>query len=1077
MGQLYSVPSVADGDFATLGIDQRIRNPMEKRGITRPSRQQHVAIQAMLNRENVVLQSKSGTGKTLSFCIALVQMMQQRCCAEKIGAANGHADKMQTAKTVREHKAEPDIKSETEKIPTREEIEFSTGIEKKIGAVVSVAGKSVTTSRAGKGDTTVEVQEGEDIVKPIYSLKHDDDITVNNRPNDGTEQAKNEIVGAGHVDAELPPVDTDTVQLAVDSSEMQRKETVEEVTFGNAVIIAPTRELAVQINRTLNELAEEMPDIKTALNVGGTDIQKDVGDFINRAPQILVATPGRLINVIKFVKRLSKASATQDKVLYWDTHIVVLDEADMLIDEHFMEQTKAICKKLVNPFVQVVATSATFVKYQFKLYEDVINDIDEEFYRRLLPTLSKIGKGNLDVLKSTFSYHVYRTLKKLVEKGDLSIDCSLDEPCKELNKPDESYEDVEFVELEDCSNSEASLLTHDASEPTSQHPSTNKYRIHRTLKPIVDFLKGFTRETKQMIVSASHVNRVELPTKGIVCFTENDCLQDIQSVKEAMKGGEKDVIEKFDSPVLKNVVFCYTQVPEAPNIVKQISLKLQVVLELLDELQYRKCILFCNESHTRMLTANTLERLGLSCTVSSSRQSADTRQQMAENAEKKDRNVVIAADLMSRGIHIDNVDLIINMDLPASKEAFLHRSGRTGRFGKPGICVCICTEPEMDTLRYLEYALNFKCSHIEDVLHVEKGDEVVSDKREDEIDTQQIANPISNVLSNISKAAENGGSVQSEGSPRQKPISVCTKNAPGVSNQHEVTADNEEYFSPLQRIEDTIWDTLVASIHSHVFPGLIEYVIPAFSILAKHDVYLGAAKLCSAPSEGHDSVGGSTSENTFRVKFVEYHSSRVILHVSSDLYQAVAACDKGEEFDESLYHIIAIQENGSAISILDPVHRIFRTVEGPLLITVVGRRDALELISGLMTMLNVEFVVHEARRKDKHVVSFSYIASNLAKCRGTAFNTAGRAMVIDLFRERFAEECSEDRLLYMDVVVTHFIRETGPTFPAAFTFAYQAVTQELYSTGADTGGTDGVANRRARNVVLRHPFEVHAHNT
>ncbi|CDR96664.1 DEAD/DEAH box helicase domain containing protein, putative [Babesia bigemina] len=1076
MGPPYSAAGAEEGDFASLGIDERIRNPMEKRGITRPSRQQHAAIQAMLNRENVVLQSKSGTGKTLSFCIALVQMMQQRCCAEKKGAATGDADELQDAQTGREHEAESDVKSETKAIPAKGEIEFSPEGEDKTTAVDPLEGTLPTTSRVEEGDPAVGEQEDGAIAKTNGQRENEGEANAGNRPDVEAGQTENKNVGATHTDADIPPAETDTTQRMEDASETQENNTMEEVTFGNAVVIAPTRELAVQINRTLTELAEEIPDVKTALTVGGADMKKDVGGFMNMAPQILVATPGRLINVIKFVKRLAKASATHSKVLYWDTHIVVLDEADMLIDDHFMDQTRRICKRLVNPFVQVVATSATFVKYQFKLYEDLLNDLDEDFYKRLLPTLSKIGKGDFDILKSAFSYHVYSALKKLVEKGDFTSFGATDEQYKEANELEERYYDVEFVEMEDSCDSDVAVQTHDNGEPTSDHPNESKYRLHHTLKSIVDFLKEFMRETKQMIVSASHVNRVELPAKGVICFTENDCLQDVQSVKEAIEEGEQDVVDKFDSPVLKNVVFCYTKVPEAPNIVKQVSLKLHVAIEVLKQAQYRKCIIFSNESHTRMLTANTLERLGLSCTVSSSRQSTDTRQQVVENAEKNDRNVVIAADLMSRGIHIDDVDLIINMDLPSSKEAFLHRSGRTGRFGKPGICVCICSDPEMDTLRYLEYSLNFECSHIEDVLHVDKGDEASPEKREDEADPQQIANPTANVVSGIAKAAETGGSVQSKCSPRQKPTSVSTKNAPGVSSKHEVTADNKEFYTPHQRIEDTLRDTLVASIHSKVFPGLMEYVIPAFSILAKHDVYLEGAELASARSEDHGHLSGPTSENAFRIKFVEYHTARVILHVSSDLYQAIAACDKGEEFSESLYHIIAIQENGSAISILDPVHRIFRTVEGPLLITVVGCRDALELISGLLTMLNVEFVVHETRRKDKHVVSFSYIASNLSNCRGNAATTAGRAMIVDLFRERFAEECSQDMLLCTDVMVTHFIRETGASFPAAFTLAYQAVTQELYATGADMG-TDGATNRRARNLILRHPFDVHAHNT
>uniref|UniRef100_A0A2P2KI68 RNA helicase n=2 Tax=Rhizophora mucronata TaxID=61149 RepID=A0A2P2KI68_RHIMU len=64
--------------------------------------------------------------------------------------------------------------------------------------------------------------------------------------------------------------------------------------------------------------------------------------------------------------------------------------------------------------------------------------------------------------------------------------------------------------------------------------------------------------------------------------------------------------------------------------------------------------------------------------------------------------VLVATDVASRGLDIPNVDLIIHYELPNDPEAFVHRSGRTGRAGKEGTAVVMFTSNQRRTVRYLE---------------------------------------------------------------------------------------------------------------------------------------------------------------------------------------------------------------------------------------------------------------------------------------------------------------------------------------------------------------------------------------
>jgi translation initiation factor 4A len=68
--------------------------------------------------------------------------------------------------------------------------------------------------------------------------------------------------------------------------------------------------------------------------------------------------------------------------------------------------------------------------------------------------------------------------------------------------------------------------------------------------------------------------------------------------------------------------------------------------------------------------------------------------------------VLITTDLLSRGIDIQQVCLVINYDLPLNKEIYIHRIGRTGRFGKKGIAINFLTRVDVQILREIESYYN-----------------------------------------------------------------------------------------------------------------------------------------------------------------------------------------------------------------------------------------------------------------------------------------------------------------------------------------------------------------------------------
>lgn len=64
--------------------------------------------------------------------------------------------------------------------------------------------------------------------------------------------------------------------------------------------------------------------------------------------------------------------------------------------------------------------------------------------------------------------------------------------------------------------------------------------------------------------------------------------------------------------------------------------------------------------------------------------------------------VLIATDLWGRGLDVQQVSLVINYDLPTSRELYIHRIGRSGRFGRKGVAINFVTDDDISILRDIE---------------------------------------------------------------------------------------------------------------------------------------------------------------------------------------------------------------------------------------------------------------------------------------------------------------------------------------------------------------------------------------
>lgn len=151
-----------------------------------------------------------------------------------------------------------------------------------------------------------------------------------------------------------------------------------------AVILAPTRELAVQIAKEVNTVGEQMHSIKALAIYGGEPIERQI-TALRKRPQIIVATPGRLMDHMR-----------RNTINLSEVKMVVLDEADEMLNMGFREDIHAILEEITTMH-QTMLFSATFSREIEEIAFQFMNDAIKINANQKSLTVSLIDQYYIDV--------------------------------------------------------------------------------------------------------------------------------------------------------------------------------------------------------------------------------------------------------------------------------------------------------------------------------------------------------------------------------------------------------------------------------------------------------------------------------------------------------------------------------------------------------------------------------------------------------------------------------------------------------------------------------------------------------
>jgi len=137
-------------------------------------------------------------------------------------------------------------------------------------------------------------------------------------------------------------------------------------------------------------------------------------------------------------------------------------------------------------------------------------------------------------------------------------------------------------------------------------------------------------------------------------------------------------------------------------------IKLNLLLGLLKRRAPKNALIFTNMKHTAFLLAKQLQANGLRAKFLSGDLRQSERLQIIEDFMAGRFPLLVATDVASRGLHIDDLEMVINYDIPQDCENYVHRIGRTARAGAPGLAITLASEATADHLEAIEKFIGMK---------------------------------------------------------------------------------------------------------------------------------------------------------------------------------------------------------------------------------------------------------------------------------------------------------------------------------------------------------------------------------
>jgi len=180
-----------------------------------------------------------------------------------------------------------------------------------------------------------------------------------------------------------------------------------------------------------------------------------------------------------------------------------------------------------------------------------------------------------------------------------------------------------------------------------------------------------------------------------ICLFSATMPQEVLELTEKFMKNPVKVIVKAEELTLEGIRQFYVALDKE-------EWKFDTLSDLYKDISITSCVIFCNTRRKVEWLTQQMEEQQFSVSATHGSLHSRERQQIIKDFRAGKTRVLITTDLLARGIDVQHVSIVINYDLPNNLENYLHRIGRSGRFGRKGMAINFVTKKDVNTLRDIE---------------------------------------------------------------------------------------------------------------------------------------------------------------------------------------------------------------------------------------------------------------------------------------------------------------------------------------------------------------------------------------
>lgn len=191
----------------------------------------------------------------------------------------------------------------------------------------------------------------------------------------------------------------------------------------------------------------------------------------------------------------------------------------------------------------------------------------------------------------------------------------------------------------------------------------------------------------------------ELPETTQVCLISATMPDEILEISNRFMNDPVRILVKRDELTLEGIKQFYIDIENE-------EWKLDTLADLYETLTITQAIIYCNTRRKVDWLSTRMTEKDFTVSSMHGDMSGPERELIMKEFRSGSSRVLVTTDLLARGIDVQQVSLVINYDMPPNKENYIHRIGRSGRFGRKGVAINFVTPEDARTLSEIQAFYN-----------------------------------------------------------------------------------------------------------------------------------------------------------------------------------------------------------------------------------------------------------------------------------------------------------------------------------------------------------------------------------